>query len=84
MCGNKSSNGKILFAECHDANPESHLISDETQLDASWLAGKERIGVCGATSTPMWLMHRVKEAAARMLASAGTHAEQGEKEDTKQ
>jgi 4-hydroxy-3-methylbut-2-enyl diphosphate reductase len=84
VCGNKSSNGKILFAECHDANPESHLISDETQLDASWLAGKERIGVCGATSTPMWLMHRVKEAAARMLASAGTHAEQGEKEDTKQ
>ncbi len=62
VCGSKSSNGKILFAECHDANPESHLISNETEIDPAWLQGKTSIGICGATSTPMWLMHRVQQA----------------------
>ena len=61
VCGSKSSNGKILYAECHDANPCSHLISNETEIDPAWLEGKEHIGICGATSTPMWLMNRVKE-----------------------
>lgn len=61
VCGSKSSNGRILFAECKDANPDSHLISNETGIDPQWLTGKERIGICGATSTPMWLMNRVKE-----------------------
>ena len=61
VCGSKSSNGRILFAECRDANPDSHLISNETGIDSQWLTGKERIGICGATSTPMWLMNRVKD-----------------------
>ena len=61
VCGSKSSNGRILFAECRDANPDSHLISNETGIDSQWLKGKERIGICGATSTPMWLMNRVKD-----------------------
>ncbi|MBO7609576.1 MAG: 4-hydroxy-3-methylbut-2-enyl diphosphate reductase [Muribaculaceae bacterium] len=61
VCGNKSSNGRILFAECRDANPESYLISNETQIDPSWLEGKQRIGICGATSTPRWLMTQVKD-----------------------
>ncbi len=61
VCGKKSSNGRILFGQCLDANPDSHLISSESEIDAAWLKGKERIGICGATSTPMWLMNRVKD-----------------------
>lgn len=60
VCGSKSSNGKILFAECHDANPNSHMISNENEIDPSWLEGKHSIGICGATSTPRWLMNQVK------------------------
>lgn len=61
VCGSKSSNGRILFAECLDANPDSHLISNESEIDPAWLQGKQHIGICGATSTPRWLMNRVKE-----------------------
>ncbi len=61
VCGHKSSNGRILYSECLDANPDSHLITDETEIDPSWLEGKEYIGICGATSTPRWLMQRVKD-----------------------
>lgn len=61
VCGSKSSNGRILFQECLDANPNSHLISNESELDPSWLAGVQRVGICGATSTPRWLMNNVKE-----------------------
>ena len=60
VCGSKSSNGKILFAECLEANPNSHMISNETEIDPQWLVGKHSIGVCGATSTPRWLMAQVK------------------------
>lgn len=63
VCGSKSSNGKILFGECLDANPNSHLVSNETEIDPEWLKNKELIGICGATSTPMWLMNSVKAAA---------------------
>ncbi len=62
VSGSKSSNGRILFAECLDANPDSHLISNESEIDPSWLVGKQRVGICGATSTPRWLMNRVAEA----------------------
>ncbi len=61
VCGKKSSNGRILFAQCHDANSDSHLITSETEIDNSWLEGRQRIGICGATSTPMWLMNRVRD-----------------------
>ncbi len=61
VCGHKSSNGRILYSECLDANPDSHLITDETEIDPSWLEGKEYIGICGATSTPRWRMQRVKD-----------------------
>ena len=71
VCGSKSSHGKILFAECHDANPHSHLISNEREIDPAWLDGKERIGICGATSTPMWLMNQVKETVKQMLSTDG-------------
>lgn len=61
VCGNKSSNGRILFAECRDANANAHLISNETEIDPAWLDGVASIGICGATSTPRWLMNRVLE-----------------------
>lgn len=66
VSGAKSSNGRILFAECLDANADSHLVSSETDIDPSWLEGNERIGICGATSTPRWLMQRVSDAIQRL------------------
>ena len=60
VCGSKSSNGKILFAECHDANSSSYMISNENEIDTSWLKGVQSIGICGATSTPRWLMNQVR------------------------
>ena len=59
VCGAKSSNGKVLFEECRKVNPRTYLVSDESHLDTSLLAGAERIGICGATSTPRWLMQRI-------------------------
>lgn len=69
VCGSKSSNGRILFAECLDANPDSHLISNESEIDPVWLVGKQRIGICGATSTPSWLMAQVKDRVAQLQKS---------------
>ena len=60
VSGKKSSNGKFLYSECHAVNPSTRLISDETDIDSAWLTGIKRIGICGATSTPRWLMERVK------------------------
>lgn len=60
VCGAKSSNGKILFKECQSVNPESYMISNESQIDIEKLKGKKSIGICGATSTPRWLMNQVK------------------------
>lgn len=59
VCGAKSSNGKVLFEECRKVNPRSYLVSDGTQLDISLLKGAQTIGICGATSTPRWLMAEV-------------------------
>ncbi|MDO5571825.1 MAG: 4-hydroxy-3-methylbut-2-enyl diphosphate reductase [Bacteroidales bacterium] len=61
VSGEKSSNGKVLFEECTKVNKASYLISDETQIDKSWLNGASSIGICGATSTPKWLMEKVAE-----------------------
>lgn len=59
VSGKKSSNGKVLFAECLQVNPNSHLIDCETDIDLQLLKGVRSIGVCGATSTPKWLMEKV-------------------------
>ena len=67
VCGSKSSNGKILYGECLDANPNSHLVSNESEINPQWLVGKKSIGICGATSTPMWLMNSVKSAIERIV-----------------
>ncbi|MBD5310072.1 MAG: 4-hydroxy-3-methylbut-2-enyl diphosphate reductase [Bacteroides sp.] len=61
VSGAKSSNGKVLFEKCKEVNPRTHLISEESELDPSWTEGAETVGVCGATSTPLWLMEKVAE-----------------------
>lgn len=59
VSGKKSSNGKMLFEECKKVNPNSHLIDNEAEIDNTLLQGVESIGVCGATSTPKWLMEKI-------------------------
>ena len=59
VCGHKSSNGKVLFSECRKVNPNSHLIEGAGEIDPSWLKGISTVGICGATSTPKWLMEDV-------------------------
>lgn len=62
VSGAKSSNGKVLYAQCREVNRKTYLITDETELNPKWIEGAESIGICGATSTPRWLMQRVAEA----------------------
>ena len=60
--GIKSSNGKILFHECQQVNPNSHFIDQASAIDDKLLEGVSKIGICGATSTPKWLMEEVSAA----------------------
>lgn len=60
VAGKKSSNGKVLYANCLQVNPRTHLIANAGEINLSWLADAESIGICGATSTPRWLMEEVK------------------------
>ena len=61
VAGEKSSNGKVLFAECKGANPNTLLISAPDNIKPEWLAGAKSVGICGATSTPKWLMEEVAQ-----------------------
>lgn len=61
VSGKKSSNGKFLYAECAAVNPNTYMISNPAEINPEWLAGVETLGICGATSTPRWLMEQVKE-----------------------
>lgn len=60
VSGKKSSNGKALFQVCKNHNPNSYFIENETEITAEWFIGNQTVGICGATSTPMWLMEKVK------------------------
>lgn len=61
VCGRKSSNGRVLFNECKSVNPNSRLIEGSDEIDPSWLEGVETVGICGATSTPKWLMEQCRD-----------------------
>jgi len=61
VAGKKSSNGKVLLAECKKANPNTLLISNPDDIQPEWLINAESVGICGATSTPKWLMEEVAE-----------------------
>ena len=61
VSGTKSSNGNALFNVCKQNNSNSYFVSSSNEIDRSWFSKDEKVGVCGATSTPMWLMEEVKE-----------------------
>ena len=62
VCGRKSSNGKVLYNECLRVNPNTHLVEDVHEIEPSWLEGIQSVGICGATSTPRWLMEQCRDA----------------------
>lgn len=66
VCGHKSSNGKVLFSECKRVNDNTHIIESPDEIDTQWLDNAETIGICGATSTPKWLMEQCAEAVKTM------------------
>ena len=61
VSGKKSSNGKMLFEECLKVNANSHLIDNEKEIDPTLLRNVKSISVCGATSTPKWLMEKIHD-----------------------
>ena len=61
VCGRKSSNGKVLYNECKNVNPNSYLIEDADEIQLAWLKGVKTVGICGATSTPKWLMEECRD-----------------------
>lgn len=68
VCGRKSSNGRVLYEVCRNANERSYNVEESIEIDPKWLEGAERVGICGATSTPRWLMEEVAEAIKTMNA----------------
>ena len=61
VCGRKSSNGKILFQECKQVNANTYQIDQPDEIKTEWLKHSQSIGICGATSTPKWLMEECKK-----------------------
>ena len=66
VCGRKSSNGKVLYNECLRVNTNTPLIEDPQEIAPEWLKGIESVGICGATSTPRWLMEQCRDAIQNM------------------
>ena len=66
VCGRKSSNGKVLYNICHQANGRSYNIEEASELQKEWFDGVESVGICGATSTPKWLMEDIAAIIASM------------------
>ena len=64
VCGRKSSNGKVLYNICQQANERAYNIEEAKELQREWFDGVESVGICGATSTPKWLMEEIAEAIA--------------------
>lgn len=61
VSGTKSSNGKVLYNICKENNSNTYFVSNKAELDKNWFGQNESIGICGATSTPMWLMEEVRD-----------------------
>jgi len=66
VSGKKSSNGKALYSVCQGVNPHSYFVENEAELQQSWFANATSVGICGATSTPMWLMQQVADSIGAM------------------
>lgn len=68
VCGAKSSNGRVLYGECLAANPRSHMIANATEIRPEWFGEEvQSVGICGATSTPRWLMEEARDAVSTLL-----------------
>jgi 4-hydroxy-3-methylbut-2-enyl diphosphate reductase len=61
VSGRESSNGKMLYSVCKNVNSDTHFVSSLEELDKSWFTGKNSIGICGATSTPKWLIENIRD-----------------------
>lgn len=59
VSGKESSNGKMLYSVCKTVNPRTYLVSSPSEIDKSWFVNVNSVGICGATSTPRWLMKDV-------------------------
>lgn len=73
VCGRKSSNGKVLFNACRENNAKTYLVEGPEEIRPEWFDGVKSVGICGATSTPKWLMEQVASALERL----STHSAQG-------
>ncbi|MBD0255273.1 MAG: 4-hydroxy-3-methylbut-2-enyl diphosphate reductase [Cytophagales bacterium] len=65
VSGSKSSNGKVLYNVCRETNPHTYFVSKVDDLRPEWFSPGDQVGICGATSTPMWLMEIVRDALLR-------------------
>ena len=70
VSGRKSSNGKVLFNTCKSVNPNSYLIEGPGEIDSSWIEGVTSVGICGATSTPKWLMEQCRDSILERIKAA--------------
>lgn len=61
VSGRESSNGKMLYSVCKNVNPDTHFVSSMEELDNAWFKGKKSVGICGATSTPKWLIENIRD-----------------------
>lgn len=62
VAGKKSSNGKVLYEVCRQSNPNTYFVSDPSEIQTEWFQTQDKVGICGATSTPRWLMEKVETA----------------------
>lgn len=69
VCGKKSSNGRVLYEQCLQVNPHSYMIDTANEVELRWLQDSNSIGICGATSTPKWLMEECKIRIEELLGS---------------
>jgi len=61
VSGRESSNGKMLYSVCKSINPDTHFVSAPQEIENAWFEGKKSVGICGATSTPKWLIENIRD-----------------------
>lgn len=66
VSGRESSNGKMLYEVCKSVNPDTYFVSSPDEIDRKWFAGKKSAGICGATSTPKWLIENIRDIVAAL------------------
>jgi len=74
VAGRNSSNGKVLFHICEEANPRTYFVETEQEVRREWFDGVQSVGISGATSTPQWLMEQIRQAIERLVADPAPQA----------